>query len=149
MICHEGKDTRPLWCQTFQDSYRGGPLLSLLVRSYFQINKIKYFQHFYNYENFSKPQTLYEKFVQNFSSCILHNLPCIHATYLEGPTISYNLTSDYQWFSLNCAADYFDSLSSTVFVLYESLKIFQLYILCWNICVTIYWGILKNFQGFW
>ena len=105
-----------------------GPIWSWIQGLYFQINKIKYFQHFYSYENFCKSQTLHKKHVKNFSPCILHNFSCIHATYLEGPTISDNLISDLQWFSSNCAADYFGTLSITVFVLYESLKISQLYI---------------------
>ena len=78
------------WLQMFP-----GPIWGWIKGLHFQINKIKYFQHLYNNENFSKPQTLYEKHVKNFSSGILHNLSCIHATYLEGPTISYNLKSDH------------------------------------------------------
>ena len=34
---------------------------------------INIFQHIYNNENFSKPQTLYEKYVKKFSSCVFHN----------------------------------------------------------------------------
>ena len=80
---------------------------------------------------------MYEKYVENFFIILLHNFPCVYTTNVEGPTIPNNLNSDK--ITSNCAADYFEIFlfnyspcSVRKFVDINS------YILCWNICVTIY-----------
>ena len=114
-----------------------GSFWSWVQRSHSQINEIKFIQYLYNYEYFCQAQPMYEKYVKNFFIIFLHNFPCVYTTYLEGPTIPNNLNSDT--ISSNCAADYFE-----IFIFNYSLcsvrKFVDInsYILCWNICVTIY-----------
>ena len=114
-----------------------GSFWSWVQRSHSQINKIKHIQYFQNYEYFCQAQPMYEKYVENFFTILLHNFPCVYTTDVEGPTIPNNLNSDK--ISSNCAADYFEIFlfnyspcSVRKFVDINS------YILCWNICVTLY-----------
>ena len=93
---------------------------------------------------------MYEKYVKNFFIIFLHNFPCVYATNLEGPTIPNNLNSDT--ITSNCATDYFE-----IYIFNYSLcsvrKFVDInsYILCWNICVTIYYSFCSQalFTIFW